>query len=75
MKQSLKMILASSTEEKIEAVEAIWDSIDNDTLAVTDEEVQTADSVTKSIFKILVTLSTGTKPGKNWYQTISSLRN
>lgn len=37
--QSLKNILDSSVQEKLEAVEAIWDSIDDHQLPIADEEL------------------------------------
>ncbi len=40
MKQSLQEILDGSVEEKIEAAEAIWNSIDETLLPVTDEETR-----------------------------------
>lgn len=42
MDKSLNEILNSPVEEKISAVEAIWDSIENDSLPVTEEEIQIA---------------------------------
>ncbi len=42
MKQLLQEILKGSVEEKIEAVETIWNSIDENSVPVTDEEIQIA---------------------------------
>lgn len=40
--QSLKKILDSSVQERLEAVETIWDSIDSNLLPVADEELAIA---------------------------------
>ena len=40
MKQSLQEILEGSVEEKIEAAEAIWNSIDESLIPITDEETR-----------------------------------
>jgi hypothetical protein len=42
MKEALKEILNETIEHKIEAVEEIWNSIDEATLPVTDEEISVA---------------------------------
>ncbi len=42
MTSALKEILSQTTEEKIEAVEAIWNSIDETELPVTDVEISIA---------------------------------
>ena len=44
MNESLKEILNSPVEERITAIEAIWNSIEDDALPVTDEEIQVAKS-------------------------------
>ena len=40
MKKSLHEILEGSVEEKMEVVEAIWNSIDENSVPVSDEEIQ-----------------------------------
>lgn len=40
--ESLKEILDSSIQDKLKAVETIWDSIDNTLLPVADEELKIA---------------------------------
>ncbi len=40
--QPLQEILNANVEEKLQAIETIWDSIDNNSLPVTDEETQIA---------------------------------
>ena len=42
MTDSLKDILKLSVEEKVDAIEVIWNSIDEDSLPVTDEELTIA---------------------------------
>lgn len=42
MKQLLQDILNGSVEEKMEAVETIWNSIDEHSVPVTDEEITIA---------------------------------
>ncbi|HRO42184.1 MAG TPA: addiction module protein [Flavipsychrobacter sp.] len=42
MENALKEILKENTEKKIEAVQAIWNSIDEDTMPATEEEVRIA---------------------------------
>ncbi len=42
MKQLLEEILKGSVEEKIEAVETIWNSINENSVPVTDDEIQIA---------------------------------
>jgi putative addiction module component (TIGR02574 family) len=42
MTDSLKVILKLSVEEKVNAIEAIWNSIEEDSLPVTDEELTIA---------------------------------
>jgi putative addiction module component (TIGR02574 family) len=42
MTDSLKGILKLSVEEKVNAIEAIWNSIEEDSLPVTDEQLTIA---------------------------------
>jgi putative addiction module component (TIGR02574 family) len=42
MTDSLKSILKLSVEERVNAIEAIWNSIEGDALPVTDEELTVA---------------------------------
>jgi putative addiction module component (TIGR02574 family) len=42
MTDSLKSILKLSVEEKVNAIEAIWNSIEEDSLPVTDDELSIA---------------------------------
>ena len=42
MTDSLKSILKLSVQEKVNAIEVIWDSIEEDKLPVTDEELTVA---------------------------------
>ncbi len=42
MKQLLQEIVKGSVEEKIEAIEAIWNSIDESAVPVDNEEIETA---------------------------------
>ena len=42
MKQSIQEILNASVEEKIQAVEAIWNSIEDNDLPVTNEDIEVA---------------------------------